>query len=210
MIKRKPIFYSDSYLRDYNIVLNHRGDAIDLFDGYAEAFHRSGKFLFQQLTSHSYGYNDLSSIPIVFLYRHSFELYLKATIRLSNVVLEAIGGVPLDGTKELKEHKLKPLVILLDKIFKKLDLGFDPWDFGIVGLCSYEDFEILIDEWNAVDEGSFSFRYPCSKEEQPYLSKNFRFHLPTFCEVMDEVLHQLDGMVMGLRERHKQIEEWKS
>lgn len=83
-----------------NAVLNFRDRADDEFDLYAQAFHRSGQLLAEQMLSKS-GYNDLDACPIIFLYRHALELYLKAIARIGRTILEMAEHETLVTDREL-------------------------------------------------------------------------------------------------------------
>ncbi len=62
-----------------NIVLNWLGEPNEELDVYAHAFHEAARKLFQNFGKLVVPPN-VQALPIVFLYRHAFELYLKATI----------------------------------------------------------------------------------------------------------------------------------
>ena len=60
-----------------NVVLNFQHVANDEFAAYAEALHQAGQALATMMFDKA-GYNDLEACPIIFLYHHALELYLKA------------------------------------------------------------------------------------------------------------------------------------
>ncbi len=146
-----------------SVVLNWTGDhPKDHFKFYADAYIQAGRKLVE-LYGSTGAIRDFEALPIIFLYRHGLELYLKAIIlRATEVELVSISK----PNEILKNHGLKRLVPGVVEIIEALDLNFD---FGVDGLRTEADFRQLIDEIDEVDPGSFAFRYPLGKRGDPSL-----------------------------------------
>lgn len=187
---------------DRNVTLNFLNAASDEFDFYADAYYEAGKALSEKMI-HTYNEgnrpNDLGGLPVIFLYRHALELYLKSSIYIGSDILK-LTGVAVGEIKALQFHELRPLVESLKSILDSLHLEFDPWDFHSEGFRDYNDFESFISSWENVDRFSFSARYPTRKSGEAALPKHFQFHLPSFYETMNQVLQTLSGFNLGLRE----------
>jgi hypothetical protein len=178
-------------------VLNFTRNPGGEFAIYADAFHRAAKALLLKLEE-SRGYNDCDACPIVFLYRHSFELYLKATLHSGERVLSLSGDSLGIDAKVLNDHKLLPLA----KSFAKL-LPFVHWEWvkDVRHMESAGNFLGYAAEFDNIDGGSFSFRYPTKKNRKtPNLSHHFSFNVIEFSQTLDPILETLDGAVEGLEE----------
>jgi hypothetical protein len=187
-----PLFSSD---RSYgNIVLNFQHAANSEFGIYARAFHRAGQALFEQMFAKP-SYNSLEGCPIIFLYRHALELYLKAVVLHGDVIMRLNGETLLTNRRLLQRHTLLPFLPLLKRTFDAVDWT---WELDIEGLQTFEEVEELLRDFDAVDVGSYTFRYPVDTQGNPSVPHHFSVHMPTFCKRMDALLESLEAAVMGL------------
>lgn len=180
---------------------NHR--ASDEFDFYAQAFHRSAIRIAESLLS-SPGYNDLDACPIIFLYRHALELYLKAIGRIGQTIL-SLSAAPQEITeKNLLGHKLAGFYPILRKVFSQV--GWT-WDLDVEGIRSFGEIEELLRDFDSIDEGSYAFRYPVGTKGEDSVPHHFAVNIPHFCDRMDQLLSVLDGACIDLRRiRHSMLE----
>lgn len=102
-----------------SVVLNFMNRPASEFSLYAAAFWRGGRLLAQSLAAKG-GYRDLDACPIVFLYRHALELYMKAIVRRGKSVLSVAGEKLVIPPKALQRHELPPLIEPIRKIFTHL------------------------------------------------------------------------------------------
>jgi hypothetical protein len=181
-----------------NAVLNFRDRADDEFNLYAQSFHRAAQSLAEQMLSKA-GYNDLDACPIIFLYRHALELYLKAIGRIGRVILDLAEHEQPITDGELIGHKISKFLPALKRIFGYV--GWN-WELDIEGLSSFEDLEKLLQDFDSIDTGSDAFRYPLNRNEEASVAHHFVVNVPKFCQQMDELLNLLDGATTGLREIH--------
>src|SRR5579872_1386336 len=140
--------------------------------------------------------------PIVFLYRHAFELTLKAIVFAGKVALEGFGWEP-KATQEIMKHPLSPLFKEVCRIFYTIsgDNSANAWDFEVDGLRTEEDFKAIVAEFDLVDRGSYTFRYSIKTDgETPSLERGFEFDLFAFAETLDRIIPALAGAPGWIRE----------
>ena len=116
------------------VVLNWHGTPEEEFTFFAEAFHLTARDAVATLRADPhfglYGspHKDFRAYPVVFLYRHALELYLKAVILAGGPMLSVRG----DGTvpRLRATHSLNALRQDVELVFKAFewgdDLGLDP------------------------------------------------------------------------------------
>ena len=177
-----------------NIVLNIKNAANNEFGVYARAFHTAGQALFERMFDKS-SYSSLEGCPIIFLYRHALELYLKAIVLHGDAIMQINGKTLLTNRGLLQRHNLLPFLPLLKQSFDAI--GWT-WDLDIEGLHTFEEVEELLRDFEMVDLGSYTFRYPIDKKGNPSVPHHFMVHMPTFCKRMDALLESLEAALMGL------------
>jgi len=173
-----------------NVVLNFQHSADRELSFYAGSFHEAGHAFVEQMFARA-GYNDLEACPIVFLY----QLYLKAIALLGDEIVQLRGETLTSRKRLLTTHRLVPLLSLLKRTFEAI--GWT-WDVEIDGLRTFQEVEELLRDFEAVDPGSYTFRYVVNTEGQPSVPHHFMFHLPTLCKHMDTLFESLEAAVMGL------------
>ncbi len=123
--------------------------------------------------------------PILFLYRHSVELMLKA-------LLIDLGELTDSPEATSDKHPLSPL---WERVRERV-LAYDPrqdspW---------LDRAEFLIAELDRLDRGSFSFRYPVGKNGLPLVAFGETISIEHFADVMQELWLVLDGTAAMLDE----------
>ncbi len=78
------LFSATGMLSD--VVLNWYGQPLEKLDSCAQAFHAAGKRLAGKSSAEQL--RDIGACPVVFLYRHSLELYLKSILITGSKILE--------------------------------------------------------------------------------------------------------------------------
>lgn len=177
-----------------NVVLNSQNATNDEFGVYARAFHKAGQALFERMFDKS-SYNSLEGCPIIFLYRHALELYLKAIGLRGDVIIQLTGKALLTNRGLLQKHSLFPFLPLLKQTFDAV--GWI-WELDIEGLQTFEEVGELLRDFETVDQGSYTFRYPIDTKGDPSVPAHFMIHMPTFCKRMDALLESLEAALMGL------------
>jgi len=179
-----------------NVVFNFRGRAINDLSAFAAGYHEAGKTLVSKMESAA-GYRDYEGYPILFLYRHALELYLKAIVYRGAQLLGLISDKKRNTEKLLTSHKLTQLLPTIEAIFRVAELE---WDFELIGLRSFDDFADLIKEIEKIDPQSYCFRYPVDTTGEAALPQHFVVNVVTFGKKMDSVLELLSGAVTGLQD----------
>lgn len=123
--------------------------------------------------------------PLVFLYRQGLELQLKLILPLAR---------RLAGKKSVADHKhdLMPLWSELRRHLEQLDSLKDDKE-----LPAIEDF---IRQLDAVDPGSFAFRYPTTKKGEVSLPELRHINVRHLSEIIDSVFMMLGGIYSWLGE----------
>lgn len=178
------------------IVLNWHGRPIEEFGLYAKAYHCAARRLVSDYGTTG-AVRDFEATPILFLYRHAFELYLKSFVLSGNKILYLRGREMMERKKILGTHRLIEFLPCFEAII--FEVGWS-WDMGQNGLRKKSDFVDLINEFEIIDPRSFSFRYPTDKIGKGALSRHFSFNLQLFAQRIDPLLEILDGSLSGLEQ----------
>jgi hypothetical protein len=177
------------------VVLNWHGTQEKELKFFAKSFHLTAKesvaVLRQDPHFGTYGnpIKHFRAYPIVFLYRHALELYMKAVILDGAPMLLVQGKDEIDKKRLLKTHNLDILRHDLERVFNAF--GWD-WDLGVPHFKVLQDFRNVIKELHNVDAGSFVFRYPITTEGEASLKSPLQFNLFEFCKILDELFPVLD------------------
>jgi hypothetical protein len=177
-----------------NVSFNHRGQAAEDFDSYADAYRRAGRTLFETFARDPERAYEADAIPIAFLYRHAAELYLKAIVRRGNVLLS------MAGREQAPIRAVHSLIGLLDDVRPVFEYVSAGWE------VERQKFRQLVadlekDATLGLDDGSGDmWRYPVRRNDTNHLPANFAFDVKTFVERLDEFLNTLSGAVIGIDE----------
>jgi hypothetical protein len=131
----------------------------DLFF-YARSFHEAAKALAASFRPNPAAIVPTEAFPVVFMYRHAVELYLKS------IVLGDGGNfLPTkpDPISVSKSHSISWLAQFVAQIVTALK-----WEkeFRCEGIETLADFKAVIEEVNVVDPGSYTFRCPVDPNSQ--------------------------------------------
>jgi hypothetical protein len=184
-----------------NVVFNFSGRPIEDLAAFADGYHKAGQHLAAQLASSVYG--DYEGYPILFLYRHALELYLKAIVYQGGLLVGVISGKEIDDVPGLFGcHQLDKLLRPLEAIFKALD-----WDLEGTALTSFEDFAQVIKTIQGVDPRSYVFRYPITGKRKVYFPPGFILNVVSFARRMDGILEFLSNAANGIPEQLRENEQ---
>ncbi len=150
-----------------DVVLNWYGQSIDKLDLYSEAYRSAAKSLIEKSSEDQL--RDIGACPVVFLYRLSLELSLKAVLISVSKILQ-LQGEPFNGVETIlkKSHNLSELMNELKALYRQLDWKWD---------AELDAFGRLIHEFQHRDPKSSYFRYPVKMKGEPALEPNFSFDL---------------------------------
>ncbi len=185
-----------------NVVLNFMGAPKRELALIADEYFEAAKVLIDVLAQKG-SYSDLKAYPIVFLYRHALELYLKALLVTGDSLAGLLGDGRLEFDLRNANHKLEPLLDKLEQLFSALGWSWE--DYGTSGLTA-EGFRSIISEFDAVDD-SYAFRYPLDKNGTASVEEHFAFSLLEMSRILDPVLTMLSNAWMTLGEYHSQLSD---
>lgn len=193
--KKENLFVATGDLSD--VVLNWYGESIEKLDFYSQAYHSAAQVLMENSSDDQL--RDIGACPVVFLYRMSLELSLKALLISGSKILQH-QGEPSNAAEKIlaRRHNLSELLKDLRVLYKQLDLAWD---------AEHAEKGRFIIELDRKDPGSFCFRYPVKIDGAPALEQDFRFDLRRFSSRMDEVLAFLDQIDCGLAGILEQMQE---
>lgn len=173
-----------------NVVLNFMRFPKGELAAFARSYHEAGQHLVKRIDSTHY--RDPDACPIVFLYRHAIELYLKAIIHWGNGLLR-LNNKPIEPHRNIfTEHRLG---VLLKSVKPILRFQKSLTNWGDSHLTCFRDVEKIIGELEELDPGSYSFRYPVDTTgAKATLPHHLLFNVIAFGEKFDHLLNILDGM----------------
>ena len=171
-----------------NVVLNFTRFPRGEFAAYGRSYHEAANGLVTSMGSRHY--RDPDACPIVFLYRHAVELYLKAIVHWGNMLLRINSRSVVAHKNIFQEHRLGVLLKSVTPILK-LRKQLDGW--GDSHFDSFRDVEKIIGELEQYDPRSYSFRYPVDTSGQKAtLPHHLGFNVIAFGEKFDHLLQVLD------------------
>lgn len=185
------------------VVLNWHDTPEEEFTFYAEAYHIVAKEAVAalqknlQIGLHRSPIDDFRAYPVVFLYRHALELYMKAVILIAAPMLKIENIGEINRENLLKTHSLDTLRQKLEQVFDAYEWD---WDLGAPHFRTHEDFCKIILELHEVDKGSYAFRYPLDTKGNASLTPFFEFNLFEFCKILDELFPALEGAAFAAYE----------
>lgn len=122
---------------------------------------------------------------------------MKAIARVGKTILELTEGAQPITECDLIGHELSKFFPILQRVFSQV--GWD-WNVDLEGLRSFKELEQLLKDFDDIDKGSYTFRYPLDTKEQASVPHHFMFSVPNFCHRMDDLLDLLQGATIELRE----------
>ena len=160
-IKKKRKLFVDDGRPHGTVILNWHGTPEREFTYFAEAFRVLAQESVAKLKTdrrfglHGIPIEDFKAYPIIFLYRHALELYMKAVLLVGSKMLTFKGEPEVEREKILKTHNLDVLRQELERVFAVYGWG---WDLGNSNFGSVKDLRTVVGEFHAIDAGSYAFR----------------------------------------------------
>jgi hypothetical protein len=154
-----------------NVVLNcfHRPETELMF--VAEEYHKAAKILLDK------GLTDLAAYPVVYLYRHAFELSVKSVLIFGKELRIVSLADPFEH-----RHRLLPLLPHLRQLFNARHMR------------DYEKLDEIVKELDEVDD----FRYTVKVDGSPSIETGFTFSVTRMAEVLDPMLEKLSAIWYGM------------
>lgn len=166
-----------------NAVLNWSNYTANDIIAFAWSYQRAAMGLVLSLEGRPLSSVDEGALPIMFLYRHAFELYLKAIVYRAAVLTinqhELQNALP----RLWREHSLMRLAKMAEPAMHPD--GMRP--LVKAGELHQKVFAMAakIDE---IDPASYSFRYPIASSGKSALPQNLLTNISIFSEAMESVL----------------------
>ena len=167
---------------------NPRQDFSVFAKGYAQAASVLATYLLEERSR----FADYEAYPVVFLYRHAFELYLKGFCYGATFTL-TLQGEALDlSRKILYKHRLLPLANAFQQICEVLC----PSDEGLLKIAE-KAIQFAV-EFEQIDKDSYSYRYPINTRGMPSTKQHQLVNLRALHNSMQEFLAELEVVDFGL------------
>lgn len=157
---------------------------------YAKGYHNAAVILINDFTNGEH-HGDYCGYPIVFLFRHSLELYLKGII-YNAVNLANYQNIKQIDDKLYIQHGLVALEAICTKLLDKII----PNDPDIKKLCN--NLHEICKKIEGLDKGSYSYRYPIDTSDNPSTPPNQIIEIKSFGKELDTILGQLDILEFGI------------
>jgi hypothetical protein len=152
------------------------------WDLYAQGYLRAGEAALERALSRRE--TDTLVYPIVFLYRHYVELKLKETLLAAGDLLDHDESLVTDHKLLALWRRCRPKLALIWSDSPRDEL---------------DDVEEIISELDAVDPGSFTFRYPVNKKGDCSLPPALtHLGLRRFHVAIRKVVDLLEGVSCGI------------
>ncbi len=168
------------------------------FGYYGSGFLEAARVL-KRSFSRRRGRRQIEIVPVLFLYRHSIELLLKAVVLSGNRLMQQRGGgrdeQEIFADFRRSRHRLMPL---LDSIKRVFDYAHWEWYWPGSTVESFDDVRGVIKELDALDPDSFNFRYPTDIRGKRAISQDQSIGRQTILAIFDDLAEALDTALFGL------------
>jgi hypothetical protein len=180
-------FFSEPVGTPGNALLNWEGPPAKNILAYAGAYRAAAcRLVNERQMDMKWLSVDEAALPIVYLYRHAFELYLKAIVYRAAILTINEEELRFALPRLWREHSLVRLLAMAEPVL-----------FSEEGRYYFSEEELLgatrklattIDH---VDSGSYSFRYPVTAYGSSALPENVFLNIYTFSDAVESVV---DGL----------------
>lgn len=184
----------------FNIVSSFSENPRYHFGVYPQGYHNAAKKLSEIFLEKS-GYADYDGYPIIFLYRHAFELSLKNIIYLTARHV-ALTNFEIVDRALYNNHELSSLAKKCKSLLDRLELSDSERDW----LQDTIRTTIRIaGEFEQIDHNSFSYRYPIDVKGNHSTSKHQVVNITSLSTSMDDLLMKLSFVSSQL---HYEIDQF--
>lgn len=183
--KEDVLFASDSSLWHMEADLEFRPGNDH---AYRQGYRQAGRILTESIAKDRFE-RDYLVFPICHSYRHFVELTLKRLIHVGCLLIER-EMTDRETKLRTESHNLRCLwdtfKAIASEVERETGTEAPPRE-------DFEGIESYIDQLQAVDKGSFTFRYPRTKTGEVSTGEIKRINLGRFCEHMEGLCDYLDG-----------------
>jgi hypothetical protein len=139
---------------------------------------------------------------VLFLYRHSLELSLKAVVYRGAQLMDLVTEREFEHPELFKNHGLVRLLPAVKQIFAAMH-----WTFEGTGIGSFDTFEQIVKDVERIDPQSYAFRYPVNKDGKAILDHHLTVNVAAFGAVLYELLGYLEGAASLLQDQFEATAE---
>ena len=180
-----------------NALLNWEGRGPRQILDYAWAYRRSAMHLVAFWHQQPPIAIDNGALPLVFLYRHALELYLKAIVFQAAVATINEQDLQRALPRLWREHSLVRLVRMAEPVLT------DPAHPLVSCGTLHQDLCRLASEIDAIDPGSYSFRYPVTSQGGPALPSHVFLNIFVLSDAMEKVFDDAQQFCHSLERRER-------
>ena len=155
---------------------------------YAGGFLDAARTLMRSLRRRR-GFSNVAVAPVLFMYRHSIELFLKAIIIRGNRSLAATAADDEKLFRQLREHKLLPLLSQVEELFARMAWE---WYWPNRFIETFADVRKLLGYLEGIDPDSYAFRYPVNTKGQRAIATNVEIPFEVVVAALDALAEALD------------------
>ena len=162
---------------------------------YGQAFLEAARTLMRSLRRKR-GFSNVSVAPVLFTYRHTIELFMKAIIVGAERPLSATEDEDVQLFAELGGHELSRLLPRVRSTFETA--GWEWWWPKNQYVETLDDVAALLGYIEKIDPRSFSFRYPVDKRGRRSIAKGVEIPFEVLVAALDALADALHVAAFGL------------
>lgn len=191
-----------------NALLNWTGAPLHELTAYAHSYRTAAMSLVSMQEQIVHSEVGERALPIIFLYRHALELYLKAIVLKAALLTINEEELPLALPKLWREHRLTALARMVEPVISASTKWPLTWNGDLK-----ERINTIAAQIDEIDPGSYTFRYPVNTQggaalPSVFLTNIFQFseevertldHVAHFCRVLEsDRMDSSDQMKLAL------------
>ncbi len=176
---------------DKGFVISFYAAPKEQFGAFAKGYRQAADLLARDLLDQTH-IRDYQAYPLVFLYRHSFELGLK------NIIYKAMKLAMFRDVRQIdyKLHNCHNLTHLSNRVVEIMKILFSQDNIPLAHvLVQVQETALALSE---IDPESFSFRYPIDKSGKYSTKKGLVLGVSAMARHMSLLLDKLETIDFGL------------
>lgn len=194
-------FYSAPSGTYGNALLNWSNHAPSDVISYAVSYRNAAHCLIASYESRGVGDIDYGACPVIFLFRHAIELYLKAMVyRLARLSVDD-QELRLVLPRLWREHSLMKVLIMAQPVLAAMRDRL-PLALRVID----EEERRFLSDLDCVDPGSYSFRYPVASTSGSALPGMFTTNIFVFAQMADRTLDSINAICRHLIDEVRALE----
>jgi hypothetical protein len=194
-------FYYSGHHSDGNVVCGFSQVPKRDFLIYAKGYYWAASTLSDSLLSKA-GYADYQGYPIIYLYRQSLELALKGIIYNAVPIADLLQN-PSQAQQLQKHHRLVDLFGLVERVLDCAELFVDDPSF----LDFMEHLGTIVKEFDRIDPGSYSFRYPINSLGKKSTGEHLLLNIVDIAKTFSSIFPKLEALDMGIQVKRERLLE---